>query len=307
MDYNSTPTQDGSFGGTAVLPSLADLLRFTAEDDGKSLEAATRHDLESALQLLAERAQYVMGASGVAIALRDGEEMICRASAGPTAPPLETPLQVDSGLTAESIRKQQILRCDDAASDGRVDQESCRELGVKSVMVTPLLRQQEAVGVFELVAERSYAFEERDVTVLERLSQMVLTALDYADTSQRAAREIGIDDFEGQQGTREERSSVPQEVSWNSTLTSALTQEVGLIQKCSLCGFPVSASRDICLDCEKKKKAEADSPNPAGDEPSVFVSPYAAPAEHGWLASSFYLVLVMMTVVAVLWLVFKLH
>jgi len=103
MDQSSTLAQDGSFSGmTAVaFPSLTDLLRFPAEDDGKSLAEAANRDLESALQLLVERAQYVMGASGAAIALRDGEEMICRASAGPSAPPLETQLQVDSGLTAE--------------------------------------------------------------------------------------------------------------------------------------------------------------------------------------------------------------
>lgn len=43
-------------------------------------------DLDSALQLLVERAQYITGATGTALALAQGEEMVCRASAGSSAP-----------------------------------------------------------------------------------------------------------------------------------------------------------------------------------------------------------------------------
>src|ERR1035438_10171849 len=43
-------------------------------------------ELDSALQLLVERAQYITGATGTALALPQGEEMVCRASAGRSAP-----------------------------------------------------------------------------------------------------------------------------------------------------------------------------------------------------------------------------
>lgn len=288
-----------------AFPTLPELLRFPAEDDGKSLADSARRDLESALQLLAERAQFVMGASGVAIALRDGEEMICRASAGPSAPPLETQLQVDSGLTAESIRVRQVLRCDDAESDRRVDRESCRALGVKSVMVTPLLRQQQAIGVFELLAERSYAFAERDVTVLERLSEMVLTALEHADAAQKVTSEIAAksENIEESQSATEE---LPAEEALLKPVLSANPNEVGQIQKCSACGFPVSASRNLCLDCEKDKKVKAEAAQVEDDDP-IFLLQYATQEEHGWLASGFFVAAIMMTVLVILWLVFKLH
>lgn len=314
MDEGFTQAQDASAltGMTAAaVPNLPELLCFPAEDNGKSLAEAARRDLESALQLLAERAQYIMGASGAAIALRDGEEMICRASAGPSAPPLETQLQVDSGLTAESIRRRQILRCDDAESDRRVDRASCRALGVKSVMVTPLLRQREPIGVFELLAERSYAFEERDVTVLERLSEMVLTVLEHADAAEQAASEIAastVEEVEEPQGATAELCSSVEEALLNPAMPADLAQEIGQIHKCSGCGFPVSASRNLCLDCEKeKKRAATAAPERIGDETPAFLSQYASLAEHGWLASGFYVAAIMMTVVIILWLVFKLH
>src|ERR1019366_9113265 len=56
--------------------------RFPAEDGGRSLAEMAHADLDAVLQLLAERAQYITGATGAAIALRRGEhnDMLCRAS-----------------------------------------------------------------------------------------------------------------------------------------------------------------------------------------------------------------------------------
>src|ERR1039458_35747 len=44
--------------------------RFPGEDGGRSLAEMAHSDLDAALQLLAERAQYIPGSSGAAIALR---------------------------------------------------------------------------------------------------------------------------------------------------------------------------------------------------------------------------------------------
>src|SRR6202451_1027445 len=175
--------------------------RLSAEDSGKSLTEMAQRDLEAALQLLAERAQYITGASGAAIALLEEREMICRASAGPSAPELGAEVQVKSGLTGESVRTRQVLRCDDAETDTRVNRESCRALGIKSVMVVPMFREEEVIGVFELLADRANAFEQRDVTALERLAVMVQTGLEHADAAKRALVEIAAksDTAEAQQ------------------------------------------------------------------------------------------------------------
>src|SRR4029077_7073965 len=130
------------------------------------------------------------GASGAAIALLEKDEMICRASAGPSAPGLGAEVQVKSGLTGESVRTRQVLRCDDAETDSRVNRESCRALAIKSVMVVPLSREQELIGVFELLADRANAFERREVTALARLGSMDRTGLEHADAAKRALQEI---------------------------------------------------------------------------------------------------------------------
>src|SRR5262249_45715952 len=136
-------------------------VRFPGEDGGKSLAEMAERDLGATLQLLAERAQYITGAPGSAIALLDGEVMGCKATAGMSAPSVGTQLEVNSGLSGESVRTQQTLVCEDASTDGRVNRESCEALGIASVVVMPLLRESIVIGVFELFSDRPRAFGER--------------------------------------------------------------------------------------------------------------------------------------------------
>src|SRR5579863_6241522 len=149
--------------------------RVPGEDGGRSLAEMAHLDLDAALQLLAERAQYITGATGAAIALRRGEhnDMLCRASAGSNAPELGALLSMDYGLSGECVRTRQLLRCDDAERDPRVNYEVCHELGIASVVVMPILSRQQILGVFELLSGEPRAFKERDLSALVRLSAMV--------------------------------------------------------------------------------------------------------------------------------------
>lgn len=165
-------------------------LRFPPEDAGASLAEIAQRDLAAALQLLCERAQYITAASGAAIALRDIDRMVCCASAGPSAPELGAELTVNSGLSGESVRTRQILRCDNAETDSRVNRQSCRALGIASVVVLPVVANDNVIGVFELFSSRPFAFEERDIIALQRLAEMIQTALEQADAVKRGAKEI---------------------------------------------------------------------------------------------------------------------
>ena len=156
------------------------------EDSGRSLAAMAYHDLDAALQLLAERAQYITGASGAIIALRRGDhnDMLCRASAGPNAPELGALLSMEYGFSGESVRTRQALRCDDAERDPRVNREGCRRLGISSVVAMPILSEHQVLGVFELFSGKANAFAERDLAALQRLGEMVETAVKYAVAAQ---------------------------------------------------------------------------------------------------------------------------
>jgi putative methionine-R-sulfoxide reductase with GAF domain len=258
---------------------------------GESMADAAQRDLEAALQLLAERAQYLTGASGASIGLREGGEMVCRAGAGPAAAEVGVEIEAGSGLTAESIRSCQLVRCDHAEGDSRVNRESCHELGVKSAMVMPLLREQEVVGVFELVADRESAFEERDVAALIRLAEMALTVVELADAAQRALPEIS--GSERDQGVPEKTIAAmepakPIEVGQELSSTNAeppAPAETAQIGSCEACGFPVSQGRTWCVDCEQAgRSAER---KPSGDA-SAFSHLSAMGREETWFQAHSY-------------------
>ncbi len=163
--------------------------RFPGEDGGRSLAEIAQSDLDAALQLLADRAQYITGASGAAIALRRGEhaDMLCRASAGLNAPELGSLLSMEYGLSGESVRTGRSLRCDDAERDPRVNREGCRQLGIASVLIMPIISDRQVLGVFELFSGNPHAFDERDVSALQRLGEMVETAVKHAIAAQAPA------------------------------------------------------------------------------------------------------------------------
>jgi hypothetical protein len=173
----------GIAAANALLPKSSERWpRFPGEDGGRSLAEMAHSDLDAALQLLAERARYITGASGAAIALRRSEhnDMLCRASAGSDAPELGALLSIDYGLSGESVRTGQALRCDDAERDSRVNREVCRELGIASVVVMPIVSGERVLGVFELFSGKPRAFDDRDLSALQRLSEMAETAVKHA-------------------------------------------------------------------------------------------------------------------------------
>jgi putative methionine-R-sulfoxide reductase with GAF domain len=231
-------------------------------------------ELNSALQLLVERAQYITGATGTALALPQGEEMVCRASAGSAAPAVGARLQVVSGLTGESISRRQLLRCDNAESDPRVNLEACRALGIASIVVLPLLRHNgEVRGLFELFSDHPYAFEERDLVALERMADLTLTALDLAEQRQiftpapapayGKEPEKPVDSLSAkaipmqpESAASPVPSTLPPVISPVTTTLPApasVPEAMLRVQKCASCGFPVSEGRNFCLDCEKKE------------------------------------------------------
>ena len=156
------------------------------DDPSTSLAAIAYRDLDAALQLMAERAQYLTGADGAMIALRRDHhnDMLCRASAGSSAPELGVLLSMENGFSGESVRTRQVLRCDDAQQDSRVNRENCCRIGISSVVAMPILSDQQVLGIFELFSSKPHAFSDDNVAALRRLSEMVETAVKYAALAQ---------------------------------------------------------------------------------------------------------------------------
>jgi TonB family protein len=177
------PKPSAEQGGAAASESdVGQLAALFAAQGGGRLSAEVSADLalEIVLNEIVEQACLATGATGAAIVLlRDGE-MVCRASSGVNAPELGARLGGESGLTAECIQTRRVQRCDDALTDPRADAEASRSLGVRSVLILPLLRNGELAGVLEVFSSRAGAFGERDELTLQALAHRTLKNLDRA-------------------------------------------------------------------------------------------------------------------------------
>jgi putative methionine-R-sulfoxide reductase with GAF domain len=142
-------------------------------------------NLAGALQLIAARTQTLTRASGAALALagEDADYMICRATSGPDAPPVGAKLQVGDGFSGECVRTGKLLRCDDTETDLRVNRESCRSLGIRGILAAPVRLGEKTIGILEVFSPQPNAFTENDVTILQRLSETVLAAVNRAGSA----------------------------------------------------------------------------------------------------------------------------
>jgi putative methionine-R-sulfoxide reductase with GAF domain len=165
---------------------------FRAVHVGEDVEIHSAElDLEPAISAITERAQHLTGATGAAIALRAGDEIVCRARAGRTAPDLGVRLQTNAGISAEAVRTGEVMLCHDAERNPRVDLASCRRLGVRSILVSPLRYYRRTLGVFEVLSSSPSAFDERDVATMQLLSSMMVAAISRISSlhqSRRAAK-----------------------------------------------------------------------------------------------------------------------
>jgi hypothetical protein len=164
---------------------IADLAaKFAAHAGGRmSPELSTGLALDIVLNEIVEQACVATAATGAAIILERDGEMVCRASSGVNAPELGVRLGSESGLTAECIKTRQVQRCDDAQSDPRADIEASRSLGVRSVMILPLLRNGVFAGVLEVFSSRPAVFGEWDQFALEALGRRISKNLEWGSVS----------------------------------------------------------------------------------------------------------------------------
>jgi len=167
MEYSAPDAGEISDWQTPSFPSAS-------SSRGISL---SKIDIEPAIAVITERAQALTGATGAAIALRSGTEVICRARAGRTAPDVGIRLQTDTGISAECLRSGEIVLCNDAEDDPQVDLASCRRLGVRSILAAPLRQFHRTLGIFEVLSASPKAFTQQHATTMQLLASMMVAAI----------------------------------------------------------------------------------------------------------------------------------
>lgn len=145
---------------TEVLPALKDTI------------TAGHQRLGPILEVIADAARSLTGASGAAIAMWKDGEMVCRARSGEAAPEPGARLNAESGISGECLRTGEIQHCADTDSDVRVDAEVCRRLALRAIAVLPIRGWHSVNGILEVFSTQPHAFTAQHIAVLERLAAL---------------------------------------------------------------------------------------------------------------------------------------
>lgn len=145
--------------------------------DGGDVAELEQFVLDEVLQLVAERARALTGADGVAIALAEGDAIVCHGSTGKIAPDPGARLDPTAGFSGACLSSGKVVRCDDSEIDLRVDPLACRNLGARSMVAVPLLAKDSVIGLIEAFSAEPYGFDDSAVRSLNLLAELILAAL----------------------------------------------------------------------------------------------------------------------------------
>ncbi|HEX8402769.1 MAG TPA: diguanylate cyclase [Allosphingosinicella sp.] len=185
---------------SAAVPNLVEHRRRKSVLDGESaawfpalLEMqqaviAARADLGAVMQAVTDGALLMIPvADGAVLEALDGEELVYRAASGTSSSAIGFRLPTSGSLSGLCIVEQRPLRCTDVRTDPRVNRPACERLGIMSMLLVPIFRNDDVVAVLKVHSARANAFGENDVLILQLLVGPI--SLGFANMLEAQARE----------------------------------------------------------------------------------------------------------------------
>ena len=136
--------------------------------------ASNEFELDGAMRMIADRALRVCSASGVAIALLEGNTLVYRSGSGRAAQ--DVGRRVPAVLSVSSSRElREILRVENAKTDARIEAYVCRQFGAMALLMLPIWKDHVLAGVLQVLFDDAHSFDGREV----RTYGLMVGALEY--------------------------------------------------------------------------------------------------------------------------------
>jgi len=137
-------------------------------------------DLGGVMQYVVEQTLPLIGADGAVIELAEDGDMVYRAAAGIAKDQLGLRLKISGSLSGLCVITGETLACADSETDPRVDREACHKVGLRSMIVMPLKHRGVTVGVLKALSAQPDYFQQRDISLLGMLSEVVAAAMYFS-------------------------------------------------------------------------------------------------------------------------------
>ena len=135
-------------------------------------------DAASALRLIAARALNLTGASGVAIGIIEGREIIYRVATGAASQDDKLRVPIESSLSEQCVSRAHVVVYPDTEAQPAIFAQLCHQCGTKSLLAAPVLHDSNVVGVLELRSDRADSFHETDVHIAELMAGLLADVIE---------------------------------------------------------------------------------------------------------------------------------
>lgn len=143
-----------------------------------------RMNLQNAMEVITRRTQQITRADGAVIEMLEDGEMVYKAVSGTMEPFLNMRIKAKGSLSGLCIESANALRCDDSEADERVDKVACRKVGLRSMIVVPLIHNSETVGVLKVTSSKLRGFSTEDMHSLQLMAGVLSATLRDASASE---------------------------------------------------------------------------------------------------------------------------
>jgi len=134
-------------------------------------------DLDRAMHLVARHARNVANDTGIAIAVRRGNELVYRAGSGCAASYVGRHMTAVLGVSAHNQARGEILRIENAQTDARIEAAICRQFEAQSLLILPVYNECVLAGVLEVLFSESHAFQDREIRAYRLMAGLVGEAM----------------------------------------------------------------------------------------------------------------------------------
>jgi hypothetical protein len=143
-------------------------------------------DMDGAMHLIADCAQGVSNATGVAIGLLKGDQLIYHAGSGSAAAYPGRQVRITLVVPAGTSTSREILRVEDAQTNKGIEAAICRQLGANAILILLIYEDRAPAGVLEVHFSEAHVFQDREVCTYRLMASLVGEAI--GRTAQQARK-----------------------------------------------------------------------------------------------------------------------
>ena len=149
---------------TKALSAIVELQRAIATDE---------LDVYSAMDLIAVRARNIANATGIAIGLLQGDQLVYRAGSGSGATYVGKHVMATLSVSGHNAASGEILRVENVQTDRRIEAAICRQFAAHSLLILPIYHDGTMAGVLDVLFDEAHAFQHREVLTYRLMAALV--------------------------------------------------------------------------------------------------------------------------------------